>query len=121
MWNGIPIDKLSAPVLLGITFLMILFGVLVPRYVYRAKEKESETYRLAYEAERKARAISDKQTAELLELAKTSHSVLVALFNTTERLNRAGGDLWESSTVEAKAQPRTRKRRGLLQMRNNIL
>ena len=107
MLAGIPFDKLTAPVLLGLAVLMVFLGFLVPRYVYKSKEKESEFWRLAYEAERKARAISDAQTADLLELAKTSRDVLVAVFGTTERIKGTGGSSWDSSG-DAPAKKRSR-------------
>jgi hypothetical protein len=99
MLDGIPVDKLSAPFLLLLAVLMILLGLLVPRWLYKAKEKEAENWRLAYEAERKARLTSDAQTAELLELAKTSNNVLQAMFGTSGLGKRTGGNQWESGGV----------------------
>ena len=91
MLDGIPVGDLTAPGLLGLAVLMVFAGFLVPRYLYNEKKQESENWRLAYEAERKARATSDAQTAELLELAKTTHKIIVATFSTTERLRQSGG------------------------------
>jgi hypothetical protein len=91
MIDGVPITGLTAPALLGIAVMMLLLGRLVPRSTYDEKAKEAERWRLAYEAEREARATSDAQTVELLELAKTTHNVIVAMFGTTERLRRSGG------------------------------
>jgi hypothetical protein len=96
MFDGIPVDKLSAPVILGIAVLMVLFGLLVPRRTYKRMEKEAENWRLAFEASEKARLASDKQTAELLELAKTSNNVLQAMFGMTESGKRTGGNQWQS-------------------------
>jgi hypothetical protein len=91
MLDGIPVSNLTAPGLLGLAVLMILAGFLVPRFVYNEKKQECEKWREAYEAERKARAASDAQTAELLELAKTTHKIIAATFSTTERLRQSGG------------------------------
>lgn len=89
--EGIPIKDLTAPTLLGLAVIFILLGMLVPRYIYNEKKEECEKWRLAFEAERKARETSDKQTAELLELAKTTNKIITAMFNTTERLRPSGG------------------------------
>lgn len=91
MLDGIPVGDLTAPGLLGLAVLMVLAGFLVPRYLYNEKKEEAEKWRQAYEAERKARATSDAQTAELLELAKTTHKIIVATFSTTERMRQSGG------------------------------
>lgn len=91
MLDGIPVSDLTAPTLLGIAILMVLLGLLVPRYVYNEKKQEAEKWRLAYEAEKTARATSDAQTAELLELAKTTHKIIAATFYTTDRLRQSGG------------------------------
>lgn len=89
--EGIPVKDLTAPTLLGLAVIFILLGMLVPRYIYNEKKEECEKWRLAFEAERKARETSDKQTAELLELAKTTNKIITAMFNTTERLRPSGG------------------------------
>jgi hypothetical protein len=78
MLDGIPVLTYTPQALLGIAVLLVLFGLLVPRKVLLDKEKESERWRKAYEAERDARALSDAQTAELLELAKTTYELLDA-------------------------------------------
>lgn len=89
--DGIPVKDLTAPTLLGLAVIFILLGMLVPRYIYNEKKEECEKWRLAFEAERKARETSDKQTAELLELAKTTNKIITAMFSTTERLRQSGG------------------------------
>lgn len=88
-FDGIPIVGLTAPALLGIFVLMIFLRKLVPEATYKEKAEEAEKWRLAYEAEREARAVSDGQTGELLELAKTSHQIMVAVFGST--VGRHGG------------------------------
>lgn len=89
--EGIPLVGLTAPTLLGIAVLMVLTGRLYSRAAYLEKVAEAERWRLAYEAEREARALSDKQTTELLELAKTTHSFIVAVFTNSEQARQAGG------------------------------
>lgn len=88
-FDGIPIIGLTAPALLGIFVLMIFLRKLVPEATYKEKIEEAEKWRLAYEAEREARAVSDGQTGELLELAKTSHQIMVAVFGAS--VGRSGG------------------------------
>jgi len=58
---------------------------------YKEKAAESERWQKAYEAERDARIESDSQTRELLELAKLTHSVIVALFEATGDQKKSGG------------------------------
>lgn len=93
--DGIPIAGLTAPALLGIAVMMLLLGRLVPRSTFDEKAKEAEHWRQAYEKEREARATSDAQTVELLELAKTTHNLIVAIFGapgiSTGLLQKAGG------------------------------
>lgn len=91
MLEGIPVKDLTAPTLLGVAILMVLLGLLVPRYVYNEKKEEAEKWRQAYEAERQARATSDAQTAELLELAKTTQKIIAAWAGTAERIRTSGG------------------------------
>jgi hypothetical protein len=95
MLDGVPITGLTAPALLGIAVMMLLLGRIVPRSTFDEKAKEAEHWRLAYEKEREARATSDAQTVELLELAKTTHNLMVAVFGapgiSPGLLQRAGG------------------------------
>jgi len=92
MWGGINLSDLTAPALLGLTVLLILFGYLIPRNMYKEKVKESDNWRLAYEKEKERGDVSDAQTAELLELAKASHSIMVAMFGTTRERKRLSGE-----------------------------
>ena len=59
--------------------MMILTGKLWTNAAYQEKVSEAERWRLAYEAEREARTLSDRQTTNLLEEAKTNRNVLAAL------------------------------------------
>ena len=89
--TGIPFADLAPPTLLGLTVLLILLGRLKPKVDIDRADAAAEQWRLAYEAEREARAIADAQTAELLELAKTTHSIVLALFGSRERAKQSGG------------------------------
>lgn len=91
MLEGLPVVNLTASTLLGIFVLMLFLGKIVPSSILKDKAEECERYRLAYEAEREARATSDAQTVELLELAKTTHDILVAMFKATEHIQQSGG------------------------------
>lgn len=91
MIYGIPVEKLTAPVLLGITILLILTGLLVPRRTYKDKAEESERYRAAFETEREARMLADRQTAQLLEGQKAQHAMIVAIFENSETIRRESG------------------------------
>jgi hypothetical protein len=91
MFDGIPLGNYTPQALLGITVLLVVLGWLVPRKTLQDKASEAERWRLAYEAERAARATADAQTAELLELAKTTHDIIIAMFGTTERVRQSGG------------------------------
>lgn len=88
--GGLPLTELTASALLGLAILMILRGKIWTDAAYQEKTKESERWRLAYEAEREARQTSDAQTAELLELAKTTHSFIKAVFVNSERAQVSG-------------------------------
>lgn len=81
MVDGIPLFGLSAPVLLGLTVLFLLLGKIVPRSTLQDKIREANDWKAAYETEREARAAADAQTAELLEISKTTHAVTVAVFD----------------------------------------
>jgi hypothetical protein len=89
--TGIPFGDLAPPTLLGVTVLLILLGRLKPKVDIDKAEEAAEKWRLAYEAEREARSVADAQTAELLELAKTTHSIVLALFGASDRTRQSGG------------------------------
>lgn len=91
MLDGFPLVGLTSPTLLGIAILLIITGRLIPRQQYREKAAEAERWRLAYEAEREARSTSDAQTVQLLEFAKTNHSVITAVFESIRELKGSGG------------------------------
>jgi len=90
MIEGIPLTNLTAPALLGIAILLLLTGRIVPRSTLMDKIKEADRWRAAYEAEREARSTSDDQTAELLELAKTTNSFMSAVFSNVDKIRRSG-------------------------------
>lgn len=89
MFDGIPFADLTAPGLLGITVILLLLGRIVPRNTLSDKADEAEKWRQAYIVERDARLASDGQTQELLELAKTTNSIVQAAFGPH---TRQGGD-----------------------------
>jgi len=92
MFDGIPFGNLTAPALVGIAVLLVIFGRLVPWYIYKEKVKEAENWRKVAETEREARVASNAQTAELLELARTTHAIVIAVFGNAaiERSNKPG-------------------------------
>lgn len=92
MIDGIPFTTLSASALLGVTVLLLLLGRLVPRSVLKDKIEEAERWRQAYESERTARGISDAQTNELLEVARTTQAIIAAM-------NRAAAATAASPTI----------------------
>jgi len=93
--DGVPLVGLSAPTLLGIFFLLVFTGRLVPRSTYLEKKEESGKWQEAYEKEREARGAADAQSRELLEVSKTTHHIVLALFqNAQDRgMNRGGTDV----------------------------
>lgn len=92
MLDGIPFADLTAPTILGIMVMFILLGRIVPRQSLLDKMKEAELWRQAYEAERLARATSDAQTKELLEVAKTTNRIVEAAFGGVDRHYRQSGE-----------------------------
>lgn len=91
MIEGIPLAGLTAPALLGLAVLMLLRGKIWSDAAYKEKREEADRWREAYEREREARDYSESHTEELLELAKTSHAVLTAMFQNSERIAQSGG------------------------------
>lgn len=91
MFDGLSAANVTPAVLLGIAVLLIFLGRLIPWPTYRDKSAECERWHKAYEVEREARVTSNAQTVELLELAKTSHSILVAWFGTVGTTRQSGG------------------------------
>lgn len=84
MFEGFSIIGLTPAGLLLIAVFMILTGRLVPRSIYLDKKAEADRWQAAYEVERQARATSDAQTRELLEVAKTSAKFLEAVHTNSE-------------------------------------
>lgn len=91
-WDGINLANLTPSVLLGITVLLILTGRLVPRSALKDKDQQIELWRKTAELREEARATSDAQTAQLLELAKTTHSIIDAAFGPGRGVLRQSGD-----------------------------
>lgn len=77
----IPVEYLAPSALIGLAVLFIFTGVLVPKRFYQEKVDECDRWRLAYELQRERADKSDAQTAELLEVTRTTHAFIVAIFN----------------------------------------
>lgn len=90
MIAGIPIGNLTSPGLVGIAVVMILTGLLIPRRVYRDKSEECDRWRKAFETSEEARRASDSQTAELLEVARTTHALITAVLANSDVIRKAG-------------------------------
>lgn len=90
MIDGIPIGDLTAPTLVGLAVLMVFLGLLVPRRFYRAKEEECERWHSAFEVQRDRANKSDEQVNEMLEVSKTTHAIVVALFDSRVSGKRSG-------------------------------
>lgn len=90
-FGGISVVNLTASALLGLTVLLILFGRLVPKPYLVDKQKECDRWREAYELERVARAISNDQTEQLLEVTQTTRDILVETFGSGGPLRNSGG------------------------------
>lgn len=84
-------SDLGASSLLAVVIIMLLWGKLIPRTALKDKAEESERWRLAYEAEREARVLADSQTTELLEVTKTTQSLISAMFRNSEQIRQSGG------------------------------
>jgi predicted nucleotide-binding protein (sugar kinase/HSP70/actin superfamily) len=91
MLDGIPVSVLTPSALLGLVVLFFMIGKIVPRLTLLDKQKEADRWHEAYEVEREARAASNAQTKELLEVAKTTNKIVVAMFGTAERIRQSGG------------------------------
>jgi hypothetical protein len=89
---GLPIVGLTAPALLGIMVLFFMLGRIVPRVTLLDKQRECDRWREAYEVERDARATANRQTIELLEVVKTNHAIITAIFQNIEQRNKKPGD-----------------------------
>lgn len=90
MIEGIPVSVLTPSALLGLAVLFVFLGKLVPKSFYDDKKDEAETWKQAYEAEREARNLADKQNAELLELARASKNFIEGVFKNSEQIRKSG-------------------------------
>lgn len=72
-------SDLGAVALLTLVVLMVLTGRLVPRRTYDDLKEERDTWRAAHTVSEEARAMERAQTAELLELGRTSAHALSGL------------------------------------------
>lgn len=76
---GLPVEVWAPSGLLTVAILLLLFGKLWTNAAYQQKVRECEKWEKAYERSEGARALSDAQTSQLLEQAKTTHSMVVAM------------------------------------------
>lgn len=89
-FGGISLVDLAPATLVGATVIMLLLGWIVPRSTLKDKIEECKTWREAYEAERKAREVTDSQTVELLEVTKTTQALINAVFRNSEHIRKSG-------------------------------
>jgi hypothetical protein len=90
MLDGLPVFTYTPGALLGVAILLVFTGRLLPRFTYTQKSLEADKWREAFEKEREARAASDAQTAELLQVSQTNHKIISAMFESIRHLERAG-------------------------------
>lgn len=84
-------DSLAWSLVVVIT-LMVLTGKLKPKADLDEKNREAERWRKAYELEREARAKAVDQNDDLLEIGKTTHTIVTALFNNARFSEQMGGE-----------------------------
>lgn len=99
MIYGVTAKDLSLSVIILIAILMILTGAIIPRWVYKQKDIESERWRAAYETEREARATSDAQTSRLLEGQNAMTKLMTAIFENSEKMLKKNGGRREDSDM----------------------
>ena len=91
MLDGLPpLVELTPAALLGVAILFLLMGKLVPKAIVDDKNREIDQWRDAYEKEREARTLADKQTAELLEVTRTTKQLIEAMFRSSETIRQSG-------------------------------
>lgn len=90
MFMGFEIETLTASGLLALTVLMILFGALIPRRVYKDKAEEALRWQSAFELQRDRSDKLDSQTELLLEQGKATHALITAVFNNSNAIRQAG-------------------------------
>lgn len=86
MLDGFPVAGLTAPALVSLFVVLLYFGRIVPKARLDEKTEEATRWRLAYEAERDARAAADAQSRELLEVTRTTQAFIKAVFANSERI-----------------------------------
>lgn len=90
MIDGIPIADLAPPTLVGIFFLLVVFGRLVPWGLYKAKVEECDKWRAAYEAERDARLAAVDQTKQLVDATEDIHEIVASVFRGAQLTRQTG-------------------------------
>lgn len=87
---GLPIQVWAPSGLLTVAILLMFFGKLWTNAAYQQKVKECEKWEKAYNKESEARALADAQTTQLLEQAKTTHDIVVAMKSVLETRQTGG-------------------------------
>ena len=82
--EAIPLVGLSAPVLLGIFFLMFMRGDIIPRKTHQETIDERNYWREAHKISEEARATSLKQVDTLIEGFATVESMAQAIRSLAE-------------------------------------
>jgi hypothetical protein len=77
--DGISTASLTAASLLGITVLLILTGMLVPRRILKDAYRDRDEWKAAFHLSEWSRLEQSDQVGELLEHAKTADALLRAL------------------------------------------
>lgn len=90
MFMGIEIETLTVRGLLGLGVLMLMFGQLVPRRVYKDKVEESNRWQLAFETQRERADKADAQAELALEQGKATHALITAVFSNSAAIRQAG-------------------------------
>jgi hypothetical protein len=85
--DGIPLVGLSAPVLLGIFFLMFMRGDIVPRKTYQDMMTDRDFWRQAHKESEDARRTSSKQVDTLIEGFKTVDAIAEGIRSAAGRSN----------------------------------
>lgn len=70
--------------LLGLVVLLVLFGWLIPRRIYRQKEEEAAAWKAAFETEQEAHAETTRQNGVLLETNELVQAVFTSLQKAVE-------------------------------------
>jgi hypothetical protein len=91
IWAYLTTHDSLANTLVAVFVILLFTGRIYPRSTIDEKNREAERWRKAYELEREARSRAVEQTADLLEMAKTTNAIVTALFQNTRPSEESGG------------------------------